>query len=298
MTGAGFAETVWSVWRRRLEMVARWIPEIIEDRDPEPLHQFRVSIRYLLSMNQAFALSDAVPQVDRNGKVFRRWIKYAGPIRDLDVQLMAVERWRISQRIPVRTLDRFSAFLREPRKTKHQILCEQLAALGPYAFHLLSIDARPTCPAITTYRAGYFSGRRTRIKHRLRAAGQTDDPEKIIGLLHTVRIALKSIRYPLSVINEYADGRLGPELITFKQVQDILGRLHDNEVILGSLNKFSRFTGEEPVSGGISNIIDECHRIRRWHLERFLREWNEVRLMELLDNVYPEIEKTTGSARG
>jgi len=257
----------------------------MEDRDREPLHQFRVSLRYLLSLSKAFGLSTQDSSIGPAGKIFRQLLRHAGPVRDLDVQLITIERWRASREIPSGTLEKFALFLRDLRNIRHQMLGDQLATLVPVippATHEF-----PGVPTISPDWMTFLSGRKTRVKNRLNTLSLVHDPLEKIKLLHTVRILLKSIRYPISVLNEFSSGHLDSELILFKQVQDILGSLHDNEVILGSLNAFSR-TDQSP-NKGLVTIIEECDRIRQWQLDRFIREWGEHRLIEFLDNVLDQL---------
>ena len=50
--------------------------------------------------------------------------------------------------------------------------------------------------------------------------------------LHAVRIAVKKLRYALEVAAEAAHVKSSPDLKQLRRVQDVLGRLHDLQVLI------------------------------------------------------------------
>src|SRR3712207_6954937 len=48
---------------------------------------------------------------------------------------------------------------------------------------------------------------------------------------HEVRIAVKKLRYALELVRELSGSRATAHLRTLKKVQDLLGRMHDFEIL-------------------------------------------------------------------
>ena len=70
--------------------------------------------------------------------------------------------------------------------------------------------------------------RASALKDALVDAGALYLPER----LHAVRIAVKKLRYAREVLAEASGLKMSAELRTLKRSQDILGRLHDMQVLL------------------------------------------------------------------
>ncbi len=295
MATESLADKIRSIWLRRLELVYRWIPDILDDRDIEPLHQLRVSIRYLLSLENAFRMSDSVPLVKEICSSFQKVLKQAGLVRDLDVQIQTLERWRISNPVlSPAVFNRYTAHLNARRQPLFDRLCLMLVdvpSLSTWKSRLTSDGDRPIAPFITSSRwLSFFQKRKTRIQKGLERLEHKTNAEEQINILHKIRIALKSIRYPVAVLNEYLEGRLDATIVRFKQIQDLLGGLHDNEVMIQSLVEYQRTV--PTVSGekdDINALLEECERIRYWHLDRFSRDWGQTSLLQFLEDVLAEL---------
>jgi CHAD domain-containing protein len=65
----------------------------------------------------------------------------------------------------------------------------------------------------------------------IRAAGAVYLPER----LHEVRISLKKLRYALELSNELAGEKKTTSLATLKRSQDLLGRMHDLQILIDRL---------------------------------------------------------------
>jgi CHAD domain-containing protein len=50
--------------------------------------------------------------------------------------------------------------------------------------------------------------------------------------LHEVRIAVKKLRYGMEVVRELRRSRAAARILTLKRAQDLLGRMHDLEVLI------------------------------------------------------------------
>jgi CHAD domain len=71
--------------------------------------------------------------------------------------------------------------------------------------------------------------RAARVRTSIDAAGALYAPER----LHDVRLAVKKLRYASELVAEVTPRRLDTDIATLKGAQDLLGRLHDLEMLLG-----------------------------------------------------------------
>lgn len=238
--------------RRRLEpsltsgdLALQWIgrhsqrlrdlqPQVLADRDPEPLHQFRVSLRRLRSVLAQFAPALRLP-----ARVSPRRIailaRATGQARDFDVLLESlrtdllpglpgVER---DQLIPLqRRLQRqrrgaFAALEAELQAPRSQRLLARLerwqrqpryAPLGlePLAAWLPEWWMPLAAPCFL--HPGWFS----------------PDPEA--PELHDLRKRIKAVRYGLESLESHLGGEASLWIQRLRRVQACLGDLHDQQV--------------------------------------------------------------------
>ena len=74
--------------------------------------------------------------------------------------------------------------------------------------------------------------RAARRAERLRAAIENAAGIYLPDRLHEVRIAVKKLRYALEIARELSGSRATARIRTLKRAQDLLGRMHDLEVLI------------------------------------------------------------------
>ena len=228
-------------FRKRLDAFTKGAKRI-HTGDVEALHGTRVASRRLRELIPLLALDH-----DTSGTLCRqlgRVTKRLGEVRELDVlglaigelsrdggysstvlnQLSenveterAVARERLAAKLSPETLKRIAAKLRraakclesDDRKTHPRIVH------GPRQPWLLALDAR-------------VARRATDLRSAIEAAGAVYIPER----LHEVRIALKKLRYAAELVADARPQRATPALETLRTAQDLLGRLHDRQVLI------------------------------------------------------------------
>jgi CHAD domain-containing protein len=117
--------------------------------------------------------------------------------------------------------------------------------------------------------------RATALKHAVIEAGALYLPER----LHAVRIALKKLRYALEVAVEATDAHSAGDLRALKRGQDILGRLHDLQILIDRVRQLQ--ASVEPPDVTVWRKIDvltmalenDCRRLHA----RFMRHQAAVR---------------------
>jgi CHAD domain-containing protein len=108
--------------------------------------------------------------------------------------------------------------------------------------------------------SGSVRGRRRALARVLNAAGTVYVPE----VLHEVRIAAKKFRYALELVRDLSDVPMAKALRQLKRQQDVLGRLHDLQVVQHRLKRLG-------TEAGVSQTVLRAVRAADTDLERECR---------------------------
>jgi CHAD domain-containing protein len=176
------------------------------------------------------------PDVARRlGRRLRKVTERLGVVRELDVLTSLIEELHESGRHDSATLARLAAAIAEARARARDRLGNKLPTgelrriankLGKVAGDLR--DHKKSSRGWRWAVEARLTRRATVLKHAMIEAGALYLPER----LHAVRIALKKFRYALEVAVEAAGTRSPNDLRTLKRGQDILGRLHDVQILI------------------------------------------------------------------
>ena len=100
------------------------------------------------------------------------------------------------------------------------------------------------------------------------------DPERREEL-HNMRISVKRLRYTMEFFAVNYDSRFSDLLDTIIDMQDILGDIHDSDVILDTLIDYkSRCEYNELC--GVDTLISRTQNNRRTDYETFLNKWKQL----------------------
>lgn len=198
--------------------------------DAEAVHRARVASRRL---REALPVAGDGLSWRRARRLARRVTRALGPVREMDVALETLEVLaRRGAATPAATAV-LRAALEARRAARRR---EMLEALKPRRLEKLR-------RALTTARDGGVvrdrSAARTALAHRvarraerlrraITEAGAVYVPER----LHAVRVAAKKLRYALELERELTRSRATARIRRLEAVQDLLGRLHDLEVLI------------------------------------------------------------------
>jgi CHAD domain-containing protein len=106
--------------------------------------------------------------------------------------------------------------------------------------------------------------------HALDAAGSIYLQER----LHGVRIALKKFRYALEISSEASGLKLASDIRTLKRAQDILGRLHDRQVLIDRVRQIQPAVVPPDLAAWrkldvlVASLEDDCRRLHAMFLQR------------------------------
>ena len=204
----------------------------LDEGDVRALHQTRVASRRLREILPVLQVDGDVAR--RLGRRLRKVTQRLGTVRELDVLCLLIEELRESGQYDQQALRRLAAAIGDERKHARDRLLSRLPTdeLHRIAGKLDKIaddlKARKASPGWRWAIEARVTHRALALKDALLDAGALYLPER----LHVVRIALKKLRYAREVSAEASGTRTKGDLRTLKRGQDILGRLHDMQVLL------------------------------------------------------------------
>jgi CHAD domain-containing protein len=226
--------------QRQTRRLGKLQAEVLADRDPEGLHQLRVSLRRLRTalgqFGAALEMPDAVSD-RRIAKVARR----TGLTRDLDVMRdRLTSTWLPA--LPGPEQQALKPVLKQLARDR-QAAFEGLAATlreGPYLKLLARLHKWQQAPRFTAI--GQRPLRGWLLEWQGQAIGSlflqtgwfVTDPHD--QALHELRKTIKGVRYSLEYLEPFASEALAGWLAELRRAQDCLGDLHDLQVLSEALS--------------------------------------------------------------
>jgi CHAD domain-containing protein len=104
--------------------------------------------------------------------------------------------------------------------------------------------------------------RAERLLRAMREAGAVYLPER----LHVVRIAVKKLRYAVELASDIAGDKKNPDLRTLRHAQDVLGRMHDLQVLIDRVRQIqaasaSDIRAERELEAIVDTLENDCRRL-------------------------------------
>ena len=288
-------------------------------RNTEYVHQARVASRRLRAALKMFGECFPDAQMKKWQKQIKQLTGRLGAARDADVQIeflkdfiskiplagkglrpglrrvmlrVKQKRSRIQPKI-VKVLDRIKKdgtildMRAEVRRTERRLSRQNIDIRSPYVFD----QARR-----------HIEGR---LEGLLSCQNCLENADDKAGH-HQMRIAAKRLRYTLEISNLPFERRLSANIEIMKRLQSLLGKVHDCDVWLEDLSKFTdkekkrtvKYFGSERAFGrlraGIEYLAGHRHADRELFFERSRALWKEITEAELPGNLRAMIQ-TPGS---
>lgn len=222
--------------RQRISALGRALPAA-KAGDATSLHQARVATRRLRA---ALPIVGTGAKAEKIARCVRRLTRALGPLRELDVELIILDELEKSGEVPHPAINRLRASIIEDRQQLQAEVRERIDDfdIDKVRKRAVSVarkhadEKRPRDPQSVALARERTARRARRLEEAIDAAAGLYLPDR----LHEVRIAVKKLRYTLEL--GAADGRkaasraAAARLRTLKQAQDLLGRMHDLEVLI------------------------------------------------------------------
>ena len=201
--------------------------------DTRSVHQARVATRRLREALPVLRTSVSGPALSRVRRQVRKMTRALGPVRELDVSIQHLDDLAAQNLVSQRALNRVRHALARERALRRR---EMLTAITPGKLERLreglgkvSSGPEATQPAATLDEARRQAARRARrLLHAVERAGGL----YLADRLHAVRVAAKKLRYALEIERELRRARSTARITQLKRLQDLLGRMHDYEVLI------------------------------------------------------------------
>jgi CHAD domain-containing protein len=253
---------------RRLRVLDQDLPAALE-HDAQALHRTRVASRRLREVLPVIEQSvAALPELHRSRRrQVRHLTRALGGVRELDVALELLDEITsrhhhfnrsaaaVRAEIQRERAARYADMIRSLDEIKPGRLTRELESLGAAGRKASAADQRRLL--------------QRRVLRRAAALERTIDEAGALyafDRLHLVRIAAKKLRYVLELVQELT--RVGTTRLVsrLKQVQDLLGRLHDLEVLAAYVRRVRevpapRGAGTGSGSHGLIGVIERETRV-------------------------------------
>jgi CHAD domain-containing protein len=302
-------EQAYTAIEKAFQKATKYEKQVLEDRDPEYLHQMRVGMRRLRSVIRTLAVALALPEAageKKIGKVSRR----LGTLRDLDVlmadlsenylaYLPSKEQKNLKKSLEVLEQERQDA-LKEVRSTlKSKRYLQMKEQLQEWLAHpqytsiaemplpsVLPDLIGPTVSQLFLH-PGWWVGVRYSEGNWLPDKDLT--PEAIENLyadygecLHDLRKQVKRVRYQLSLC-AYPEDAYKDVVREMKQIQDVLGAMQDSLVLQQVLTQHNNRNWQKSMPALASRLQQVRHQ--------YWQEWQEWQQRYLLPQVRSDLRQ-------
>ena len=222
--------------RQRLSVLTRTLPSALSG-DVTAIHHARVATRRVRA---------ALPIVTRGArrrklkKTVSQLTRALGTVRELDVALLTLDELATDASVLAEGIDLLRPILNEER---HRQYAEMSARIERVNLERLQRKILAAVQRVTERDQDQSNLKRLRVvvkKSGRRAIALQAMMDNAGGIylpdrLHQVRIAVKKLRYVLEIARELSRSRASARLRTLKAVQDLLGRMHDLEVLIARI---------------------------------------------------------------
>jgi CHAD domain-containing protein len=198
------------------------------------VHQARVASRRLRAALPVLGVRADADALDRVDKRVRRITRALGPVRELDVTLLLLAELEQNAEVPPRALGRVRAAVTEEREHRRRDMLEQItpSKLDKLRKRLVRVAAPEAKPEVTGNALTEANAKAAKRAVELRGAIDRAGGIYLADRLHRVRVAAKKLRYALEIQRELARSRSTAALSRLKAQQDLLGRMHDLEMLI------------------------------------------------------------------
>jgi len=275
--------------RQRLVSLLRAMPAA-QEGDEISVHQARVASRRLREALPVLGTTADEDALDRAGKRVRRITRALGPVRELDVTLLLLAELEGKGAAPQRAIARVRAAVVEERQKRRRAMLAEIkpSRLEKLRKRLVQVAAPAQRKEPTRTALAEAAAKASDRAKRLRAAIERAGGIYLADRLHRVRIEAKKLRYALEIQRELTHSRSTARMNRLKHHQDLLGRVHDLEVLIERTREV-----QSKLPAANRRAMSELNRLIR-ALEAECREGHAVymhgrdQLIKLCDDVIAE----------
>jgi len=272
--------------KKRVEQFTR-VLQSVEKGDVRALHQARVASRRLRELVPLLQLEQGSSR--KLGRRLRKVTNRLGTVRELDVLLILIDELHVSGRRGSGGLGRVGVRVSKSRDQARKRLLARfpiaaMARLGRKLDRIVAaLQEAERASSKTTVRSWRWAidarvaKRAARLASAMGEAGALYLPER----LHAVRIASKKLRYAVELSTEASGGHGGTDLRVLKRSQELLGRMHDVQMLIDQVRQTQAsltppsVTVWRDLDALVTSLEDDCRRLHA----RYVRMRNELDAM-------------------
>jgi len=219
--------------RQRLVSLLRAMPAA-QAGDHVSVHQARVASRRLRQALPLLSVRADADALDRADKRVRRITRALGPVRELDVTLLLLAELEKKGAAPARAIARVREAVTEERQKRRREMIAEIkpSRLDKLRKRLVEVAAPASRPVGKGSALSEANAQAATRALQLRAAIERAGGIYLADRLHRVRVAAKKLRYALEIQRELTKSRSTAHLNRLKTQQDLLGRMHDLEILI------------------------------------------------------------------
>lgn len=256
-------------WAKRaiethFEKTIQYEAEVLEDRDPEALHQMRVGMRRLRSAIAGFAPALDLPK-EAGEKAIGKLSRSLGTLRDLDVLLEALET-RYQPTLPKAERATFESALQPLKKERADAFQQVSSTLkdqrylsfketvsawlkDPQYQPMAQLPIQDVLPDLLLPEVSHLllhPGWEVGIKLSKKGNAKIENldaasVEKTFTdrgeILHDLRKQVKRVRYQMSLFTDFYGDSFAAYVADMKAIQEILGQMQDSVVLADTLTR-------------------------------------------------------------
>ena len=253
--------------QRLTKALTRHIPQAVSG-DDRGVHQARVTTRRLREAVPVLATGLKGSKAGKARRKLRKLTRALGTVRELDVTIHLLDELARSPQVSRTAVEDVRTRVIKEREERRTLMLERLERVnaGKLNHRLASVCTALDSAVTEPWRkalAARLIARSRRLTMAITEAGHMYAPDR----LHAVRIAAKKLRYGLELAADSGLGQAAPHLRTIKRVQDMLGKLHDLQVLESHVaavqaeQRTGRAGSHEALQDLARHIEDQCRHL-------------------------------------
>jgi CHAD domain-containing protein len=168
----------------------------------------------------------------------RRLARVLGPARELDVALQTLDELNSAGEVPAAAVAKLRQLMRQERERLYAAMRNEVGRVDVDKLHRRAIAAARKVHSRRDGSGGstpVAAARARAARHAIRLSAAIDNAAGLYlpDRLHDVRLAVKKLRYSLEFVRELTSSRAVARIATLKEAQELLGRMHDLEILIG-----------------------------------------------------------------
>lgn len=237
----------------------------------EPLHDMRVALRRLRTLLRTFGKACKLPGADRLERRLDRLQKALGPARDADVLIAILESRAVARLL--NSLDAREQIIATQKKRRKDRKAAVQALLAGATHRRLKRDTARWLQTTTSTGRSVPPLRRIAAEAVQKALARVRKRSEMPAAcpataVHRLRIACRRARYLCEFFGAGPGDDLAQLALKFKAVQDVLGDVHDLDVLIVELNR--EHIAVPPA------LVGELGKRRQRLIRRFVKEWDRL----------------------